>query len=206
MKKLLLSFALMTVAAYGQYKTAPAGAPPSELEPAVSAVLQKDGTRVLNAGGSAVSEIWFRTAMASGPKVTEDAVTMGTIPLGSLVGAIRFPVQGADRRGQTIKPGVYTLRYVLMPVSGDHLGAAPQRDFVAMIPADLDKDPNATLTQPQVIALSVKATGTPHPGVLSIAPGLGSISFGKEADHDWTLNTNLGSLPIAIILIGKAEA
>ncbi len=206
MKNLILSFAAMAVAASGQYKIAPAGSPPSELAPAVSSLLQKDGSRVVNAGGSSVCEVWFRTAVASGPKVTEDAVTMGTIPVGSLVGVIRFPVQGADRRGQTIKPGIYTLRYVLMPVSGDHLGAAPQRDFVAMIPAALDKDPASTPTQEAVIAMSVKATGTPHPGVLSIAPGSGSISFTKEAEHDWTLNTNLGSLPIAIILIGKAEA
>ena len=53
---------------------------------------------------------------------------------------IRLPERGADRRGQTIKPGVYTLRYGNYPQNGDHQGVEPQRDFLVLSPVAEDKD------------------------------------------------------------------
>jgi hypothetical protein len=126
--------------------------------------------------------------------------------VGSFLGVIRFAGNGADRRGQPLKPGLYTLRYVLTPVTGDHLGVAPQRDFAALVPVAVDKDPAAQPTLQQVIEMSTKASGTPHPAILSLASGSGSEGFTKEGEHDWTWNTKLGDLPVAIILAGKAEA
>src|SRR5437660_7592184 len=116
-------------AAFSQYKAQPAGTPPADLAPSVAATLQKEGSKVVAGSGTAFCEIWFRTTAPSGPKTSEDAVSLPTIPQGALLGALRFPGKGADRRGQGIKPGVYTLRYVLQPVNGDHQGVAPQRDF-----------------------------------------------------------------------------
>ena len=57
-----------------------------------------------------------------------------------MLGVARFPAKYKDRRGQTIKPGVYTMRYGLFPVNGDHQGVAPQRDFLIPSPAALDDD------------------------------------------------------------------
>jgi hypothetical protein len=207
MPKLALSLLLAASAALAQYKSEPAGAPPAELAPAISQALQPQGTKILAGDGAVFCEIWFRTALPSGPKSTDQTVTL-SIPQGALVGVISFPRLGADRRGQTIKPGVYTLRYSLMPVSGDHQGAAPQRDFVLLTPAANDKDPSAAPDFNALVALSRKASGTPHAAVLSVwgAAASDPVGFAKQGENDWVLTLKIGDIPFAIILAGKAEA
>ena len=206
-RRFILTLIAASACAHAQYKSEAAGAPPAELAPPIAQALQTAGTRIINSSGAVYSEVWFRTSAPSGPKSTEADVTLPTIPHGSLIGAIKFPAQGADRRGQTIKPGVYTLRFSLQPVTGDHVGASPQRDFLVMVPAADDKDPAATPAFDALMAMSRKASGTPHPAVLSVWSSTASSfpSFGKEGDHDWALNTKVGDLPLAVILIGKAE-
>ena len=189
-----------------QYKSAPAGAPPSDLAPAIASALDSNGTKITKADGSAVLEIWFRKTAPSGPKNSGDSIALPTIPVGSFLGVVKWESKGEDRRGQSLQAGVYTLRYVLMPTNGDHLGAAPQRDFGAMIPAADDKDPASTPDLETTIKMSTKASGTAHPAVLSLSSGSGSATFTKEADHDWTLNTKIGDLPVAIILLGRVES
>jgi hypothetical protein len=132
-------------------------------------------------------------------------VTLPNIPVGTLLGVIRFEAAGLDRRGQTIQPGVYVLRYAVLPDNENHQGAAPHRDFLLLTPASEDRDPNPTPKFDALIALSRKASRTPHPAVLSIwkadtdAPG-----FSQRDDTDWVLQTNIGDTPIAVIVAGVA--
>ncbi len=56
-----------------------------------------------------------------------------------------------------------------MPTNGDHLGAAPQRDFAALVPAADDKDPTTMPDLDATIKMSTKASGTAHPAVLSLS-------------------------------------
>jgi len=207
MYKITFCFLLATSLVFGQYKNQPADAPPAELAPAIAKTLQQQGTKIVGSDGSAYCEIWLRTSLPSGPKPSDQAVTLSA-PQGTLLGAIRFSGPGADRRGQPIKPGVYTLRYSQIPVNGDHQGAAPQRDFVLMTPAADDKDPNSTPDFDALVAMSRKASGTPHPAVLSIwGAGAGDAAgFALQGEHDWVLTTKIGDTPVSIILIGKAEA
>ena len=197
---------LCSLAAFGQYKAESAGAPPAEVAPAIAAVLQKDGAKVTN-NGKAYCEIWFRTNKPPAAKSSEDGVSLPAMPMGALLGVIRFDGKGADRRGQTIKAGVYTLRYGIMPINGDHQGAAPQRDFLLMTPAAEDQDLNSTPNFDALVAMSRKASGTPHPAVLSLwkadsdTPGLS-----KQGENDWVLQTKIGDVPIAVILIGFAAS
>ena len=194
-------------AAFAQYKLEPAGPPPSDLPASISAALQKDGAKVVAGSGTAFCEVWFRSTAPSGPKSSEEGVTLPTIPQGALMGALRFPGRGADRRGQNIKPGVYTLRYSLQPVNGDHQGVAPQRDFLVMIPAADDTDPNATPAFDDLMKMSRKASGTPHPAVLSMSASSNTTfpELKKEGESDWTLHVKIGAVPVAVILVGKAE-
>ena len=189
--------------ALGQYKMEPVATP----APAYAAVMQPQGFRIVPPAGGAFCEVWFRAAIPSGPKSDQPNVTFPTIQQGALLGVIRFPGTGADRRGQSIRPGVYTLRYSNYPVNGDHQGVAPQRDFVLLVPADDDKDPNATPAFDQLVDMSRKASRTPHPAVLSIEPPAGSEfpAFGQEGEKDWVLSIKAGSTPLSIILVGKAE-
>lgn len=190
-----------------QYKVESAGAPPAEVPAAFSEVLQKDGAKVLAGNGTVVGEFWFRGTAPSGPKSTEDGVSLPTIPHGSLMGVLRFPVKGEDRRGQGLKPGIYTLRYSTHPVNGDHLGVAPQRDFLVLSPVAEDKDPAATPKFDDLVNMSKKASGTPHPAVLSMAPSThGKFpDLAREGEADWVLHVKVGDMPVAVIVVGRAE-
>ncbi len=207
MRKSGLCLLLAASAVFAQYKSGPAGAPPPELAAAIGQALQQQGTKVMSDNGTVFCEVWLRTTMPKGPASTDQAVTLTTTLQGSLLGAIRFPGGGADRRGQQIKPGVYTMRYALQPVNGDHLGVSPQRDFLVLIPAADDKDLNATPAFDALMAMSRKASGTPHPAVLSIwaAGASDAAGFAKQGENDWVLTTKIGDTPVSLILVGKVE-
>lgn len=206
MRKSVLCFVLAASAAFGQYKSETGGAPPPELAPGISQALEQQGTKIVADNGTVFCEIWFRTSWPKGGSSSDPNVTL-PVPQGMLVGAIRFPGPGADRRGQPIKPGVYTLRYTLVPVNGDHLGVAPQRDFVEMVPAADDKDANATPNFDALVAMSRKASGTPHPAVLSIwgAGASDPLGLAKQGENDWVLTKKIGDAPVSVIVVGKVE-
>ena len=71
--------------AFPQYKLESAGPPPTGLPAAIAGTLQKDGSKVVAGNGTAFCEVWFRSTVPSGPKTTEDGVTLPTIPQGALV-------------------------------------------------------------------------------------------------------------------------
>jgi hypothetical protein len=192
----------------GDVKMQPADPLPSELPAAFASLMSKDGMKVMSSDGKAVCEIWVVSAAPSGPETTEEESTFKTIPHGALIGAIRFTENGSDRRGQTIKPGVYSLRYSMYPVNGDHQGVAPQRDFLVMTPIADDQDPKATPDFDTLVGWSKKASGTPHPAVLSIwkdEPGDYKGGVVKMGDHDWVLQMKLGDQPMSIIVVGQVE-
>jgi hypothetical protein len=200
-------FLLAATSVFAQYRAQPAGDPPPEAAAPVLATLNKAGTKIVADNGSAFVEIWLRSTMPSGPNTGESSVTLPTIPPGALLGVLRFPANGSDRRGQTIAPGVYTLRYGNYPVNGNHQGVAPQRDFFLLVPAALDKSPDTISDFDALLELSRKASGTPHPAVLSFwkadadqKPGLE-----KQGEKDWVLTARLGDTAVSIILIGKAD-
>ncbi len=188
------------------YKLEPIATAPPDLPAAYSALLQPQGYRVAGPKG-AWCEVWFRKSIPTGAKPNDDAIVF-PIPQGTFIGIIRFPAQGEDRRGQTIKPGVYTLRYSDYPVDGAHQGVAPQRDFALMTPIAADPDPAATPDFKSLVGMSTKASNSPHPAVLSIEQPQGAAfpSVAKEGDSDWVLNVKAGSLPIGLIVVGKAAA
>lgn len=197
----LLLFASLTLGATSE----PAGAPPADLDPALAAVLQKEGIRIKD-GAKTLMEIWFRnSAPTGGPNNAGDNVSITNITHGALLAVVRFPERGMDRRGQVMKPGLYTARLSFFPPDGNHQGVAPQRDFLVLSSAATDKDPNATPDYAKLMEMSTAASGTPHPAVLSIwkvdagnfKPGLA-----QEGEQDWVLQHKIGDLPVALIVQG----
>ena len=77
---------------------------------------------------------------------------------------MQFPGEGHDYRDQTIAKGVYTIRYGLQPVNGDHLGVSPFRDYALLLPAAKDKTV-ASLPRKQLEDQSAESAGTSHPAV-----------------------------------------
>jgi hypothetical protein len=176
------------------------------LPAAFAAAIQGQGYRVTGAAGP-WCEIWLAKSLPVGTKPDDAAVSFG-IAQGTLIGVLRFPGKGADRRGQVIPAGVYTLRYSLFPVDGAHSGVAPQRDFALLTPIGADADPAAKPAFDELVKMSGKASGTPHPAVLSLeTPPTGATapSVVKEGEHDWTLTVKAGDLTFSVIVVGKAE-
>jgi len=192
---------------FAQYKASPSGDPPADVAAPILATLNKAGTKIVADNGSAYAELWLRSTMPSGPNTGESSVTLPTIPPGALLGVLRFPAKGSDRRGQNIAAGVYTLRYGNYPVNGNHQGVAPQRDFLVLVPAALDKSTDPIADFNALIDLSRKASATPHPAVLSFwkADADDKPGFEKQGEKDWVLTTNLGNTKVSIIVIGKVD-
>ena len=147
-------------------------APPQELSAAVRLKLAPQALRVSGPNGL-ICEIWVRFVV-EGQAATQSKDTIyEQIPEGTLIAAIRFPVDLKDYRRQVVKAGVYTLRYLLSPVNANHQGVAPHRDFLLAVPAAADLDP-ANIAPAKTIELSKQSTSTNHPSVWSLMPGDGS--------------------------------
>lgn len=187
-------------------------APPEELAAPIQAALSQTGIRVTGPSGP-VCDLWLGKAVpgkAGAPQTL--GVVFPQLAQGTLVGAIRLPNSAKDYRKQLIKAGVYTLRYALLPDNGNHMGVAPQRDFLLASPTSADHDP-ATLTFDQTIALSRKATGSNHPSVWSLAPpedhpkSLPSVFHLDDGDL-WLVEFSVplaGSpVPMALVVVGSA--
>ncbi len=208
MKPLFVIFSALFFAAAARaqdYKLETISTAAPGLPAAYSAVIDTSGYRVIGPAGT-WCEIWFRKSIPTGAKSPDDTIML-PIAQGTLLGILRFPADGYDRRGQTVKAGLYTLRYSTYPVDGSHQGVAPQRDFAVLTPLSADADPNTTPGFDALVDASVKGVGVPHPAVLSLEAPAGGVlpAVSKEGDSDWVLKAKAGSLPIAIIVVGKVE-
>lgn len=204
--KLAVCGLFAAVAAFAQYKADPAGAPPSDVPAPIASTLQSEGAKVTGPDGT-VCEIWLVKSMPKGPASGEQNVTLADIPHGALIGIVRFPGRGKDRRGQMVKPGIYTLRYSMFPIDGAHQGVSPQRDFLLLSAIADDPDPNSKPDFKALVAISEKALGTSHPGVLSIwkADDMNQ-NLTQLGESDWVLQRKIGDTNLAIVVVGTAAA
>jgi hypothetical protein len=179
---------------------------------AVRQSLDSKGYRLLLADGTQVGEVWLRGQLPEAPKKESAGILYSQLSDSELVGVIHFPEAANDFRGQTIAAGFYTLRYGLMPSDGNHLGAAPNRDFLVLIPSASDPDPSTKFEFQKLIALSRQASASKHPAVLSmVLPGevkTATLSQDEE-DHSvfsGTVKTSGGSeMPIAFVVKGVVQ-
>lgn len=161
---------MLATAASAQYKlTTSSAGPPSELPAAIQSAISSNAIQVTGASGP-YCEIWLaKSVPTAATPDTSLGVNFGQIPQGTLMGVVKFDAQGADYRNQPIKPGVYTLRFALQPVNGDHQGVSPYRDFLLAVPASADTS-TAPVTPDALYKVSEKASGTGHPSVWSLVP------------------------------------
>lgn len=214
---LFLSLAVLslTVAAAGQeYTVETFAAPaPEELAPAVRETLAGEAVRVLGPKGP-FCDIWLRDPVpVKAGAAMQLGIAYNQLRQGSLLGAIRFHGEVTGYRKQRVQPGVYTLRYALHPVDGNHMGVAPQRDFLLLAPAADDRT-TETLTFDKLMNLSHKVTGTRHPSVWSLVepeddpdslPAL--IHWEEEGLWMLYLKAQAGEgveFPLALVIVGYA--
>jgi len=213
---LILAAQLLWVAtAFGQgsYKAEMIGAPASaELSKALLDMVNPQGTRVVSDQGSTLVEVWLRKAIPANPSPSSSSdILYGALGDGTFLGVLHFPSQGADFRGQAIKPGFYTLRYALIPQDGNHMGVYPYRDAILLGPVAADTDLDKALKFDELVKLSRQSSGTPHPGFLVMAQVSGDSfpSLVKDDQGHWNLQVKVhvqsGDLPIALTVVGKWE-
>ncbi|MFZ5928320.1 MAG: hypothetical protein ACOYX1_12825 [Acidobacteriota bacterium] len=197
-------FLLAGVAAAADYRTEPAGPPPAEAG-ALAPALAADGIRVVKPDGGALCSFWFAREVGKESQPEQNA-TWG-IAHGTFLGVVKVESRWSDRRGQPIRPGVYTLRLSFFPMNGDHQGVAPQRDFAILSPAEIDKDAAAKPSFDQLMDMSRKASRTPHPLVLSLWKESGPVETGitAEGESDQVLRTTIAGTPVALIVYGRSD-
>ena len=154
-------------------------------------------------------ELWLRKNVpAQANKSTE--LVYPQFAESELLGVIHFPQAAADFRGNPIPAGFYTMRYALLPNDGNHLGVAPNRDFVLLVPAQSDPDPNATFKFQELVNLSAKTAGSKHPSPLSLAPADKPGTVNRDDQDHWIFSASVTlvpsqELPFALIVKGTAQ-
>ena len=210
---LLLAQLLLTAAAYSQsYKAEAIGAPPADVPKALQDLLQAQGAKMVNDKGVTLAEVWLRKDFPPKAVAATSDVLYGALVDGAFAGVLHFPQDTADYRGQTIKAGFYTMRHVLIPQDGNHMGVYPYRDALVLAPVAAETNPPKDLSFQEMVDLSKKASGTPHPGFVVLAPAKdGQAAPGAFQDDQghWDLQLKYqgpgGDLPVAITLVGKFE-
>ncbi len=178
---------------------------------AVRAVLDSKGYRATLADGTVACEIWLRKNVPAHPGTGDTTgAVYPQLAESELVGVISFPAATTDYKGQAIPSGWYTLRYELLPNNGDHLGVAPDPDFLLLIPAAADTDPTAEYKFDPLVELSRQATGTKHPGPLNMAQANGTTpAVSKDDENHWVFSAGLmmssgNTIPFGLVVKGTA--
>ena len=199
---MVVALAPMAACAQDAYRIEPTkDAPPGGLAAAIREALQAEGHRVVNPEGKPFAALWLRKGVpAAGPPAgPKGAVLFPVLAEGELLGVLRFDQEGQDYRNQAIPAGLYTLRYALQPVNGDHLGVSTYRDYALLSPAARDQAvaavPRKTLEE-----RSAAAAGSSHPAVLLMLAAPSGAPSGPTIVHDETLNTwgAILSLPLTV--------
>lgn len=180
---------------------------------AVRKAIEPKGYRVTLADGSAVCDIWLRSAVSTRPKTEASGIYYSELLDSTFIGVISVAKAGSDYRGQGLKPGIYTMRYAQHPSDGNHLGISAYRDFLLLVPVAADPDPDANYKFEELAKMSAKASGTNHPSPLSmVAPELQKTAPAVTQNHHGhlvfvaSLKTRAGAeLPIAFVVKGVAE-
>jgi hypothetical protein len=149
-------------------------APPPSVGGEILAALDwQQAFRIKDGQGGELARIWLRKAAPGSEKPggPKGVIQFPFLADGELLGVLEFAKEGHDYRDQSVAKGVYTMRYGLQPVNGDHLGVSTYRDYILLLPAGKDKS-LAAPTRKQLEERSAEAAGTSHPAsfLLLMAP------------------------------------
>jgi hypothetical protein len=178
---------------------------------AVTKVLEAKGYRIVLADGSEWCKIWLRDGVPSSGKTEVEGALFPQLGESTLIGVISFSKPATDFRGQPVKPGLYTLRYELLPNDGNHLGVANSRDFALLVSAASDPDPAAQFKFNDLVELSRKATGSRHPGPMNLVqPDNDNVPAVSQDDQEhWIFASKLkmqSGEPLLFGLVVKGQA
>ena len=190
---------------------------PKGLSPGIAKLLDPAGYQITGDDDPLV-EMWLLKSLSVKPKFKPNFTQMYPFTPGQLVGAIRVAedVEYADFRGQAIKAGVYTLRYGLQPMDGNHVGTSETYDFLLALPAKFDQKPDTIEGFEELSEHSAKAAGSTHPAIFSLLDP--SEVKKKKLEHDdftehWILSV-IGKgkaddkdvdVKVRLVVVGQSE-
>ncbi|MBX7166997.1 MAG: hypothetical protein K1X74_11755 [Pirellulales bacterium] len=161
-------------------------------------------------------EFWPHKQWTAKEGFEASAEVLYPFEVGQLLGVMRYDREGTDFRGQTIKPGVYTVRYAQQPVDGNHVGTSDTRDFLLLLPVEDDKS-GEKLAEEELWETSAKVAESTHPTMLCL---LASTEAGGDAPaivHDedrelWSVRFanaaiaggKVAPLTLTLVVVGQA--
>ncbi len=152
----------------------------------VKAALDSTGYRVILPNTLAACDIWFAINVKTTKRADAKGATYTDFADSEFLGVITFPKGGGhDFRGQTVRTGPYTMRYQLLPGDGNHLGVAPNPDFVLLIPIADDPDPAVNYDFGKLVELSAAAAHSAHPAAFEMLPPEGTEAKAIQTDDGW---------------------
>jgi hypothetical protein len=180
--------------------------PATGLSDALRQAVQDKGYRVtLDDGWSA--DFWFARQIESKDNAAPAALYPKLAP-SAFVGIVKLAQGMSDYRGQTIPAGTYTLRYEPLPQDGNHMGVAPNPDFLLASPAADDSRPEQLYLPRKLVALSAKATGTGHPAVIALDTAVEVVAVVKRDNGTivFTVELPLGGSKQKVGIVIKGTA
>lgn len=195
--------------------------PPSSVAPEVAKELNPEGYRIIDGEGKPFAEIWLRRTIPASekPAGAKGVIQFPYLAESELLGVVQLLEEGHDYRDQAIAKGVYTMRYGLHPINGDHLGVSPFRDYSLLLPASKDRTV-ASLPRKQLETQSSESAGSSHPAaffMLSVPPGATKTPsmIHDEEKNTWRVAVLLNLAvkgestpvphPVSIIVVGVSE-
>lgn len=182
------------------------GVPPEEIAEEVRGALNPAGQLVTLASGTTL-EFWFRSEAPAGSGSPPGA-TFPDLGVGTLVGAVRIGGPWSDYKGNSIEPGLFTLRYGVRPEDGNHMGVSVHLDFVLLVPVAEDPTIEVEWGQDDLNIMSFGATGIGHPGVMSLAPNYEGVSEPTIFEDDsggWAFAWPWQGLTLGFVVEGEGE-
>lgn len=202
-----------TVAHAAEYRVETSDeSPPEELAAPVAQQLGPQSVRVVSGKSRTLCQLWLCKQWPAKADFKPSSTVLYPFDVGELIGVVKFRRKATDFRGQEIAAGVYTMRYGLQPVDGNHVGTSDTRDFLLLEKVDEDKQPQE-VPQEQLFKRSAEAAGTSHPAIFSLLPA-GKTAQPPSIEHDqqrdlwvvsWAGRTADGkSLPLALVVAGQS--
>jgi hypothetical protein len=185
-------------------------APPETVSAEIQQILGAGALQV-TAEGKTLAEFWLRGEVPVQESASEElGVGFGQLAEGTLLGVVRLGDSWSDYKESPISAGVFTLRYAVMPADGNHMGVAPYRDFLLLIPVADDTSVEVSWSSEELVGMSLGSTGTPHPAVLALFPIWEEPSkpglVRNEMDQ-WTLAVPVDSISptLGLVVEGHGE-
>jgi hypothetical protein len=153
-------------------------APPADVAPALSALLQPKAIQLLD-GDTPVYEFWLVKQLPLKEAPAPGASALKSIDETTFLGVATTAKSTRDYRDEEVEMGSFTMRFALRPEDGNHQGTSEFLYFATLVPVAADKELKTFATTEDLVKASSEGTSTKHPRVISLRP---ADAGGKPAE------------------------